>query len=189
VPLDVKTLNTVASEIGVEATRSLLEPFVRHYRWFVESEVPEKARTKVPVKKIMLETILETAEAPIARTVALGRARLQEIDGIVEHGSAEFPDTAGKPRTSSERVVDVDLGLETLVATLRERRPILGLQLASFHLEATRGCDGDRLGKGPQSNIRSEEPGTKDQWRLDAQGHEEDIGDEVCSKHQASGGG
>ena len=115
--------------------------------WFIRASsstglVPSRtyrsrAAPILTVEQAVLEPVAEAAKAPVAGSVAVGRAVLQSVQRLPED---RFPIAVHPPReagTASERVVQVDLRLQPVVPARRQRGAVLGLQLARVDVEFT----------------------------------------------------
>ena len=60
------------------------------------------------------------------------------MDGVLEDGGAEIADATREASSTSQGVVDVDLGFQPSVAGLGQGRPVLRLQFTGLDLQTTR---------------------------------------------------
>src|SRR5207247_11374800 len=96
---------------------------------------PKQARSHVSVKQVMFELVLVASKTPIARTVAVIRALLENVKGTLKKRDAELTCTLRESSSAGERVIKIDLRLSAVSARRRERRPVLSLEFVRFEFQ------------------------------------------------------
>ena len=80
VPKERDPVDVVAIEVGEEPIRRALDPFLAEGRLVSSKHVAEQARSYVAIQEVVLESVLEAAQAPVAGQVAVRRTVLEQAE-------------------------------------------------------------------------------------------------------------
>src|SRR5260370_16106697 len=132
----------------------------------------------------MLELVLVTTEAAIARPIAIVGAVLKDLQRVLENSDPESAHSLSKPGAARKSIVDIDLRLQSISSSLRKCRSIFCLQLVRFEFEPRAGSLGKRLAYGPKRHIRRKQVGAQRDRRFHADRYKQNVGDEVSSQDE-----